>query len=237
MIKRGCEVKEIPNMQFKTVETSHAESIIKGLIQSNIRYSAKYDEEKITLVYSLDDEKRVKEILEKAKKDTADFIERLLSEYDMGSEESYASLLPEIADIMSISTSALKNRPPDVQLRLEVTYVNFWFSDRATIQEVLSAITDLGYSAQNELEAAHQQEKSSNNTTETRKDIHDMEQQLDNAAAEEREILRQQREAVVIEEQRTGFFTRDKLRSEAERIRQQGQQERQEPIQAEREKK
>lgn len=237
MKKSGCEVKEIPNMQFQTVETSHAESIIKGLRQSNIRYSAKYNEEKLTLVYSLDDEKRVKEILDKANTDTADFIVRLLSEYDWGSEEDYASLLPEIADIMSVSTSALKNRPSDVQLRLELAYANLWFSDRATIQKVLSAITELGFSAQIELEAAHRQQETSNNTPETRKDIFEEEQRLDNAAAVEREILRQQRENIAQEEQRTGVFTRDSLRREAERIRRQGQQDRQEPIQAERENK
>lgn len=219
MKKSGCEVKEIPNIQLKTIDTIHAESIIKGLRQSNIQHSAKYDEEKITLVYSLNDEKRVKEILDKAKTDTADFIERLYFEYDWGSRESYASLLPEIADIMNISTSSLKNRPPDVQLRLELAYVNFWFSDKATIQEVLNAITELGFSAQLELEAAHQQQEANNNTPETRKDIHDQENRLDDAAAAEREILHQQRENVMQEEQRSGFFSRDKLRREAERIR------------------
>lgn len=237
MTKSGCEVKEIPNLQFYTTDTNHAASIIKGLNQSKIQYSAKYDDKKLTLVYSLDNEKKVQEILKKAKTNTADFIERLYYEYDWGSRDDYASLLPEIADIMSISISSLKNRPPDVQLRLEMAYVNFWFSDKTTIQETLSAISDLGFSAQNELKDALRQQEASNNTPETRKDIHEMEQQLDNAAAVEREILRQQREAVAREEQRTGFFTREKLRCEAERIRRQEQQERQEPIQAEREKK
>lgn len=235
MIKRGCEVKEIPNMQFKTVETSHAESIVKGLNQSKIQYSAKYDDEKLTLVYSLDNEKKVQEILKKAKTNTADFIERLHYEYDRGSLDDYDSLLPEIADIMSISISSLKNRPPDVQLRLEMAYVNFWFSDKTTIQEVLSTISDLGLNAQNDLDAAHLQKESDNNTPEARKCIHDEEQQLENTAAVEHEILRQQREAVAKEEQRTGFFTRDKLRREAERIRRQEQQ--QEAAQAERNEK
>lgn len=235
MIKRGCEVKEIPNMQFKTVETSHAASIVKGLNQSKIQYSAKYDDKKLTLVYSLDNEKKVQEILKKAKTDTADFIERLYYEYDWGSREDYASLLPEIADIMSISISALKNRPPDVQLRLEMAYVNFWFSDKATIQEVLSTINDLGFSAQNELEAAHRQKEADNNTPEARKCIHDEEQRLENTAAAEREILRQQCDAAAIEQRRTGLFSMAKLKNEAERIRRQEQQ--QETAQAERNEK
>lgn len=241
MTKSGCEVKEIPNMQFYTTDTTHAVSIINGLVQSNIRYSAKYDEEKLTLVYSLNDESKIKEIIAKAKTDTADLIERIRSgNGDIHSYQTVAvlhSLLPEIADIMCLSTSELESRPAELRLFLAQSYVNYWFCDRATIQEELNRITELGFSAQNELEAAHRQREASNNTPETRKDIHEMEQQLDNAAAVEREILRQQREAIVREEQRTGFFTRDKLRREAERIRRQGQQERQEPIQAEREKK
>ena len=83
---------------------------------------------------------KVKEILNKAKTDTANFIEQLLSDYDWGSKESYASLLPEIADIMSISTSTLKKQPPLVQLRLEMAYAHFWFSDKRTIYDVLSSI-------------------------------------------------------------------------------------------------
>lgn len=84
--------------------------------------------------------KVAKEILNKAKTDTANFIEQLLSDYDWGSKESYASLLPEIADIMSISTSTLENHPPLVQLRLEMAYAHFWFSDKRTIYDVLSSI-------------------------------------------------------------------------------------------------
>lgn len=48
--------------------------------------------------------------------------------------------LPEIADIMSISTSTLKKQPPLVQLRLEMAYAHFWFSDKRTIYDVLSSI-------------------------------------------------------------------------------------------------
>lgn len=92
------------------------------------------------LYYALNDKIKVKEILNKAKTDTANFIEQLLSDYDWGSKESYASLLPEIADIMSISTSTLKKHPPLVQLRLEMAYAHFWFSDKRTIYDVLSSI-------------------------------------------------------------------------------------------------
>lgn len=136
----GCKPKEIPNRQFQTIETSHAKSILKGLIQSEVQYSAKYDEKKLMLFYSFDDKKKVREILNKAETDTASFIEQLLSEYDWGSKESYASLLPEIADIMSISTSTLENLPPLVQLRFEMAYAHFWFSDKRTIYDVLSSI-------------------------------------------------------------------------------------------------
>ena len=91
------------------IKTSHANSILNGLSLSGIQFSAKYDERNLMLYYALNDKIKVKEILNKAKTDTANFIEQLLSDYDWGSKESYASLLPEIADIMSISTSTLKN--------------------------------------------------------------------------------------------------------------------------------
>ena len=122
----GCKVaKEIPNRQFLMIKTSHANSILNGLSLSGIQFSAKYDERNLMLYYSLNDKIKVKEILNKAKTDTANFIEQLLSDYDWGSKESYASLLPEIADIMSISTSTLENHPPLVQLRLEMAYAQF----------------------------------------------------------------------------------------------------------------
>ena len=136
-----CKVaKEIPNRQFLMIKTSHANSILNGLSLSGIQFSAKYDERNLMLYYALNDKIKVKEILNKAKTDTANFIEQLLSDYDWGSKESYASLLPEIADIMSISTSTLKKQPPLVQLRLEMAYAHFWFSDKRNIYDVLSSI-------------------------------------------------------------------------------------------------
>lgn len=90
----GCKVaKEIPNRQFLMIKTSHANSILNGLSLSGIQFSAKYDERNLMLYYSLNDKIKVKEILNKAKTDTANFIEQLLSDYDWGSKESYASLL------------------------------------------------------------------------------------------------------------------------------------------------
>lgn len=235
MIKSGCEVKEIPNMQFYSLETAHAESILSGLVASGIQYSAKYNDEKLTLVYSLNDEKRVQEILRKAKTDTADYIERIRNED--GNMEEYISLLPEIANIMGVSTSSLENRPAELRLFLAQAFVNYWFCDKTTIQEELNRVTELGYYAKNEVEEAHQQQEQNNNTPQTRKNVHEEEQRLDNAAAVEREIFRQQRDYVEREERRTGFFTVAKLRSEAERIRRQNQQEQREQMQSDREKK
>ena len=81
------------------------------------------------------------------------------------------------------------------------------------------------------------QQELSNNTPQTRKTIHEQEQQLDNAAAVEREIFRQQREAIAQENKRTSPFSISKLRYETERIRQLNHQKQQELQQPEREKK
>lgn len=232
MIKSGCDIKEIPNMKFYSVDTSRAESIIDGFVGSGIKYSAKYNDEKLTFSYSKNDEKKVQEILKKAKTDTADFIERIRKED--GNMEEYISLLPEIADVMGVSAQSLENRPAELRLFLARAYVDYWFCDKTTIQEELNRVTELGYYAQNEVEEAHQRQEASNNTPQARKDVHEQEQRLDNAAAVEREILHQQRENVVKEEKRTGFFSVAKLRAEAERIRRQNQQERQEQMRSER---
>lgn len=200
-----------------------------------MEYSAKYDDKKILLAFSSADSEKVNEIVIKSSGEKADFMERLRSEN--GSAEIYASLLPEIADVMSLSTTSLKNRPAEIQLYLEQAYVDYWFCDKATIQERLSQITELGYYAKNEVEAVHHEREKQNNTPETRKETHESEQRLDNAAAVEREIFRQQREAVIREENRTNFFTLEKLRNEAWRIKRQNQQTQAEQIPPERERK
>ena len=76
-----CKVaKEIPSRQFLMIKTSHANSILNGLSLSGIQFSAKYDERNLMLYYALNDKIKVKEILNKAKTDTANFIEQLLSD-------------------------------------------------------------------------------------------------------------------------------------------------------------
>ena len=120
---------------------------------------------------------------------------------------------------MKISVSSLENRPAELRMLLSETYVNHWWCDKRTIQQALNEVTQLGFTAQTELETANRHREAENNTPETRKNVHEEEQRLDNAAIEEREILRQQREAVKREEKHTSFFSVAKLRSEAERLR------------------
>lgn len=238
MTNSGCDIKEIPDMRFQTLNTKHAASLINGLIQSSIKYSAKYNDEKLTVAYSLVDEAKVQDILKKGNSDTADLIERTRSStYDSEKMTTMNSLLPEIADIMSLSTSTLQNRPIELRLLLTHTYIDYWFCDRATIQAELSKVSELGFAAKEEFEKAQMQQEISNNTPQTRKNIHEEEQRLDNAAAVEREILRQQREAITQENKRTSLFNISKLRYETERIRQLSHQKQQESQQPEREKK
>ena len=219
MLTSGCEVKMIPNMKFNTIETPHAVDIINGLIQSGIQYSAKYNDEKLTLVYSFDEQKKIDEILNRMSSDNADYVERLRR--NGGSNDEYMVLIPEVAEIMGLSASSLENRPSDLRLYLAQVYVNNWFCDKTTIQKELSKVSDLGYFAQNEVIEAEQNELQNNNTPENRKDIHEMEQRLDRAAVIENELLKEQRERVINEENRVSRFSRKSLKLEAMRIKQQ----------------
>ena len=59
MISCGCDYREIDNKQYKTVNTEYANRIINGLEQSGISYSAKYNSEKISLMFSSADIKTI----------------------------------------------------------------------------------------------------------------------------------------------------------------------------------
>ena len=48
MIQSGSELSEIPDSVFKTFKTSNSVRIINGLIDSDIKYSARYAQKKAT---------------------------------------------------------------------------------------------------------------------------------------------------------------------------------------------
>lgn len=207
MVKVGSDYHEIQNKEFKTINTTNALNIIGGLTSSGIGYSGKYDDTKISLIYSAADSGKVAEIIEKA--------DRKIQ------SENYSELLPEIADLLNTSVSALKNRPIDVQKVLTEIYVNNFYSDSITIKKALGQAIEINAITEEDIRKAEDLSENSNNTPQKQGSVNEQEKVLEYAAEIEREAYRQQRENVANEEKRTHFFTRDMLKRETQRIRQQ----------------
>lgn len=216
MLESGCNLKEIPSAKYKSVETSHAAAVIEALKKADIQFHAKYDDKKLILAYSSADEDKVGEILARSSKENADLIERLRTEG--ASQNDYASLLPEIAEVMGVSTGSLENRPLELRLYLAQAYIDSWFSDKATIQKELERVTELGYYAKKDVGEYESNITGGNDTPEKIKESHD-EQQQNITADKLPERSHQQRETTKAEEARISFFTVEKLRREARRIK------------------
>lgn len=220
LINSGCKISEIKDIRFKSINTPYAESIIERLKKADVTYSAKYNDEKLILAFSAEDEKKVAFFIQKAKSKSADLIERLRTEG--GSTDDFLRLLPEVADVMDISVSSLQDRPAEIQLFLTQTYVDNWYGDTGSIRDELNKVTSLGYGARIESEEQNHKRESENNTPKEREEIHERDKQLDNAAQTEREINDQRHNAVTKEKKRTAFFTVEKLILERERISRSG---------------
>ena len=223
MIQSGSELSEIPDSVFKTFKTSNSVRIINGLIDSDIKYSARYDTEKLLLAIPRDKENSAEEIAKKADSDNAEYIERLIGE--SGSTDEFLSLLPEIAAFTGFSESALRERPVEIQLFLAKVYVNNWFCDNATLRGELAKITELGYEAQTENEIELAERSADNNTPERVGSARREQNELDRSADTEKELLRQQAEHRKKESSRTDMTSYRKL-SAAFRMRQQAEKQR-----------
>ena len=77
MEKAGLEWGEIRNMQLCRIQTGYAKEITDALQMSAVRFSAKYDETRITLAYDIADKEKAVEILEKVSSENARLIERI----------------------------------------------------------------------------------------------------------------------------------------------------------------
>ena len=235
MTTSGCDVSSIADRQYQTVQTERALSIIHGLDCADIAYFAKYDEQQLMLVYSAADSDKVSEILNRAALPQADLIERIRSEES--SEETYKSLVPEIAAILNISASHLESRPFDLQMILAQTYINYWNSDSATIKSALGLIMALNDETLSEIEGVHQMQEAANNTPEVRRDIHEAEQRLAEAAQQERLTYQQQQDDVTAEQERTGYISRQQRKRMAQSMQHTAHQERIDMDMEERERK
>lgn len=135
MKSAGVNLQQISEKQYITLETENSIKIIKGLEQSDMPFFAKYDDVKIILTYSKNDENKVNQILTKAVSGDEEEILMFKSEPD---SLIYARLLlPEIADLLGVSVDYLENRPQDIQILLAQTYVSYRYSDNDTIKKAL----------------------------------------------------------------------------------------------------
>lgn len=206
MISCGCDYRTIENRQYKTIETENASRIIEGLERSGIIFSAKYNCEKISLIFSATDSNRLNDIINRSNKSPDyDVMER---EKRPQGESNYLALLPEIAKSLNVSVSSLESRPLDVQMMLAQVYINNYYADNIAIKEALGQVVELNTVTENEIEQAKQIEMSANNTPERRKGISEEEKTLSNVAAVEQINLQEQRQNIVREEQRTAYISR-----------------------------
>lgn len=140
--------KQIPDKQYLTLKTVHAAEIIKGLEQSKIPYYVKVDDDTIYLTFSAESRSVVDEITKKA--ESGDYEEMMLSLSEKKSD-GYVPIYKEIADILYCSVGSLTNRPPEIVEMIAKTYINYWHSDRQTIQKALECIIDLNAETESEL--------------------------------------------------------------------------------------
>ncbi|MCD7959578.1 MAG: hypothetical protein LUF89_08945 [Ruminococcus sp.] len=154
------------------------------------------------------------------------YLERLLQ--SGGTNAEYLSLLEETAEAMGVSYTTLQSRPVEVQIMLTKTYVNNWGAGREVLQEELQNITNLSFSAENQLE-----ESQMTRTVEKSTASDDTKRQQERAERERAaEVERQTRQREMHRQARRVLFSQELLRRKAERIRRksrQKQQEKEEP--------
>lgn len=159
MEKAGLVWGEIRNMQLCRIQTGYAKEIIDALKKSAVRFSAKYDDTRITLAYDIADKEKAVEILEKVSSENARLIERIRKNESNG---GYEVLIPEIAGIMGISAAALSARPNEIVELLAKTYIDLWFCDKTTIRNALYRITELDSSVMGEMKEEIQPKEQNN---------------------------------------------------------------------------
>lgn len=214
MKSRGTNLQSIENKQFVTLDTTKAESIILGLDQSGLPYYAKYNDLKLTLSYSGADTMRVAEIIGKNTNNSDDEIQRIRK---ADSFEEYMTLLPEIADVLNTSVTALNEESRDIRLLLAQTYADLWHSDDVTIKQALGRVLDLNPETEKEVQEHFLSKLNEGNTPEKQTAVYDDEKCHAAAVQAEADEYSGQRDRVSVEEGRTAYFAREFLRRETQK--------------------
>ena len=203
MMYSGDKLSDIPDKQYLTIETEHAAEIIRGLDLSGIAYFAKAEENVIYLTFSADCKVVVDEIVAKA--ESGDYEELMLQLSENGSD-GYAPLYAEIAEILHCAVGSVTSRPPEITDILAKTYINYWHSDRQTIQRALERIIDLNAETENELAVMER-------TDIHRKEMPDKEHlQMTQAVSDGEADRRRIAEGIIVEENRSVYLSAEARR-------------------------
>ena len=213
MMYSGHELNEIPDPEYLTLETAHAAVIIRGLDLSGIVYHAKADENVVYLAFSAGDRPIVDEIAAKA--ESGDYEEMMLSLSENGSD-GYAPLYQEIADILHCAVGSVTSCPPEVIESLAKTYINYWHSDKQTIQRALERIIDLNTETENELAEMSLAVTMQNNTPEKRMQSEAEDRSHSQAAADRETDRKRIEDSIIIEADRSVFLSAEARKRLAE---------------------
>lgn len=208
MKESGFALNEIPEKQFLTVDTNHAEDILYGLQQSGMVYHAKSTDEKVMIAFSTTDKDRIEQLIHKNTHTNEDLLERI-RQYRSNSENvnMAKALLPEISEILHVSVSSLERKPPDLQIQLALAYTCFYHADDLTIKNALNDELSLNHEAASEVQQLESEKQQPN-----------IAQKMQSSNGSEQ--LHQQEEISQTEKKRNAPFTsRDVLKRNAQRIR------------------
>lgn len=144
MQQTGVNLNEIPDKNYRTVSTSNAENIVKGLNISGIIFSGKYDDTKIVLAFSKSDSERVDEIIERCERSKPEI-------------NDYAEIFPEIAICLNTSVSAIESRPNDIKMMLSQIYIDNFYGDQISIKKALAEVIDVNVQTSEEISQAEKE--------------------------------------------------------------------------------
>ena len=221
----GCNYSQIPDRKYKTIETSNAIGIIEALEQSGIQFSGKYNDEKLILIYSSSDENKVDSIIGHSSELNE---EQLVQERNSNSSGAYEALLPEIAEMLNMSVSALEKRPSDVQMMLAQIYVANSSADSATIREALGQVVELNSATREAIAREREQQLVQQNALESQREAERQkalqeQESLRSGAAEDSVCIRPNIPTAAAKPQK-GYITRQQRNRMAQELKKQQKQ-------------
>ena len=136
---------------------------------------------------------------------------------------NYKALLPEIAEMLNTSVSALENRPSDVQMMLAQIYTANSSADSATIREALGQVVELNTATRDANAREREQQLAQQNALENQREADRQkviaeQESLRSGAAEDSVCIRPNIPATA-ERPQKGYITRQQRNRMAQELR------------------